>query len=226
MMRKDRQMIPTQPIRLLYLFDPLCGWCYAAAPAVAAMAGEYGPAFEFMPSGLFAGSGARPLDDAMATHAWTNDQRIARMTGQPFSEFYRDNVLARRDRPFDSGPLTLAMTAVRAVDPTLEAHFLHRAQTARYVEGRDTADPVVLAEIASVFENVPNNLATRLVSDQDLAAATSARIAEARRLQSRIGVSGVPALVVRTAAGDRLVHGTALYGGREAVLPAIQAAAV
>ncbi len=45
--------------RLLYLFDPLCGWCYAAAPAVTAMASEYGPAFEFMPSGLFAGSGAR-----------------------------------------------------------------------------------------------------------------------------------------------------------------------
>lgn len=218
-------MSTTQPLRLLYLFDPLCGWCYAAAPAVAAMAEEYGLAFEFMPSGLFAGSGARPLDDAMATHAWTNDQRIARMTGQPFSELYRDNVLARRDRPFDSGPLTLAMTAVRAADPTLEAHFLHQAQTARYVEGRDTTDPVILAEIASGLTSAVADLAGRLVSDRDLAAATSARIAEARRLQSRIGVTGVPALVVRTATGDRLVHGTALYGGREAMLPAIQAAA-
>jgi putative protein-disulfide isomerase len=218
-------MSTDQPIRLLYLFDPLCGWCYAAAPAVAAMAEEYGQAFEFMPSGLFAGSGARPLDEAMATHAWTNDQRIARMTGQPFSGLYRDNVLARRDRPFDSGTLTLAMTALRAVDPSLEAQFLHRAQTARYVEGRDTTDPVILAEIASGLTNAVTDLADRLVSDRDLAAATGNRIAEARRLQSRIGVTGVPALVVRTAAGDRLVHGTALYGGREAVLPAIEAAA-
>lgn len=79
-------MSASQPFRLLYLFDPLCGWCYAAAPAVAAMAEEYGPAFEFMPSGLFAGSGARPPNDAMATHAWTNDQRIAQITGQVFSE--------------------------------------------------------------------------------------------------------------------------------------------
>ncbi|MFC1458478.1 DsbA family protein [Microvirga arabica] len=218
-------MSANQPIRLLYLFDPLCGWCYAAAPAVAAMASEYGPAFEFMPSGLFAGSGARPLNDAMATHAWTNDQRIAGMTGQVFSELYRENVLARRDRPFDSGPLTLTMTAVRAVDPALEAQFLHRAQTARYVDGRDTTDPAVLAEIASGLETGLENLATRLVSDEDLATATAARIAETRNLQSRMGVSGVPALVVRTAAGDHLVHGAALYGGRDAVLPAIEAAA-
>ncbi len=218
-------MSASQPIRLLYLFDPLCGWCYAAAPAATAMAEEYGPTFEFMPSGLFTGSGARPLNDAMATHAWTNDRRIAQMTGQVFSELYRDNILARRDRPFDSGPLTLAMTAVRAVNPALEAHFLHRAQAARYVDGRDTTDPVVLAEIASGHAPGLENLAIRLVSDEGLATATAARVAEARRLQSRIGVSGVPALVIRLETGDHLVHGPALYGGREAVLPAIEAAA-
>jgi putative protein-disulfide isomerase len=189
------------------------------------MVEEYGQAFEFMPSGLFAGSGARPLNDAMATHAWTNDQRIAKMTGQVFSEFYRDNILARRDRPFDSGPLTLAMTAVRAVDPALEAQFLHQAQAARYVEGQDTTDPAVLAEIASGLATGLENLATRLVSDEDLVTATAARVVEARRLQSQIGVTGVPALIIRTAAGDHLVHGAALYGGGEAVLPAIKAVA-
>lgn len=216
----------TSPIRLLYLFDPLCGWCYAAAPAVAAMVGEYGSAFEFMPTGLFAGPGSRRLDDAFATHAWTNDQRIAWMTGQPFSDLYRDNILNRRDRPFDSGPLTMAMTAVRAVDPALEAQYLHRAQIARYVEGRDTTDPMVLAEIASEIAGAPKDLAARLVSDQDLANVTATRVTEAQRLHSQVGVHGVPALVVRTAAGDRVVHGPALYGGREHVLPAIKAASV
>jgi putative protein-disulfide isomerase len=180
-------MSSNQPIRLLYLFDPLCGWCYAAAPALAAMTEEYGPTLEFMPSGLFAESG-----HARSSTLWpcmpgptTNDQRIARMTGQPFPELYRDNVLARRDRPFDSGPRTLAMTAIRVVDPAMEAQFLHRAQVARYVEGRDTTDPVILAEIASGLRNVVTDLATRLVSDRDLAAATSARIAEAQHLRSQ-----------------------------------------
>jgi len=154
-----------------------------------------------------------------------NDQRIAQMTGQVFSDLYRDNILARRDRPFDSGPLTLAMTAVRAVNPALEAHFLHRAQAARYVECRDTTDPAVLAEIAAGLSPGLENLAIRLVSDEGLATAAAARVAEAQRLQSQIGVTGVPALVVRTAARDHLVHGAALYGGREAVLPAIEAAA-
>lgn len=39
---KDKPM----DITLHYLFDPLCGWCYGAAPALSALAGEPGIAVE------------------------------------------------------------------------------------------------------------------------------------------------------------------------------------
>jgi putative protein-disulfide isomerase len=178
-----------------------------------------------MPTGLFAGPGARALDDAFATHAWTNDRRIARLTGQPFSELYRDSILARRDLTFDSGPLIRAMTALRDIDPALEAAFLHHAQTARYVQGRDTSDPRVLAELAADIGRAPDRLAERIADDEMLAAVTNDRMREAQRLHAQTGARGVPALVVRTTAGDHLLHGSALYGGRERVLAAIDAVA-
>lgn len=213
---------PQSP-RLRYFFDPLCGWCYASAPAVSAMVEEFGAAFEFMPTGLFTGPGARPLDDAFATHAWTNDQRIGRLTGQPFSERYRDGILARRDITFDSGPLTRAMTAFREVDPALEGAFLHHAQTARYVQGRDTSNPDVLEELASEISGAPDRLAERIIHDAGLTATTNERMKEGKRLHAQSGARGVPALVVSTAAGDHLLHGEALYGGRDRVLAAIDA---
>ena len=89
---------------LTYLFDPLCGWCYGAVPTIRRLAQDPALSIELVPAGLFAGPGARAMDDHFARHAWSNDQRIAQLTGQPFSVRYRERVLADRSTPLDSGP--------------------------------------------------------------------------------------------------------------------------
>ncbi|WP_353611301.1 hypothetical protein [Paracidovorax avenae] len=68
---------------LHYLFDPLCGWCYGAGGTVAELAALPGVALRLLPSGLFSGEGARPMSADFADYAWSNDQRIERLTGQP-----------------------------------------------------------------------------------------------------------------------------------------------
>lgn len=45
--------------KLQYLFDPLCGWCYASAPALSYLAQHHADQLELMPSGLFSDEGAR-----------------------------------------------------------------------------------------------------------------------------------------------------------------------
>ena len=70
-------------MRVTYLFDPLCGWCYGAGPALERL-GQLGDVtLELMPTGLFAGEGARMMDAQFAAYAWQNDERIARLTGSP-----------------------------------------------------------------------------------------------------------------------------------------------
>lgn len=130
-----------------YIFDPLCGWCYGASAALAAVADSAAVHLNLLPSGLFSGDGARTMDDDFAAYAWSNDQRIAHLTGQPFSERYRDQVLANRQQRFDSGPATLALTAVALTAPQREADALKAIQQARYVEGRDITDIDTLAAI-------------------------------------------------------------------------------
>ena len=71
-------------MRIIYLFDPLCGWCYGAGPALEKLAQLDGVTVDLAPTGLFAGGASRPMDKHFAAYAWQNDQRIARLTGQPF----------------------------------------------------------------------------------------------------------------------------------------------
>lgn len=122
---------------LVYLYDPLCGWCYGAGGPLPQVLESTCIALRLIPTGLFSGSGARAMDDDFAAYAWSNDQRIERLTGQVFSERYRDQVLADRLQGFDSAPSTLALSAVSLTSPEHEFEALKAIQAARYVDGLD-----------------------------------------------------------------------------------------
>lgn len=203
-----------------YLFDPLCGWCYGAAPVIGQLAQHPDIQLALAPTGLFAGSGQR-MDAAFAEYAWANDQRIAGLTGQRFTEAYRQNVLGRTGSPFDSSAMTLALTAVPESEPVRELAVLRVLQEARYVDGLDTGS-------AQVVDGVLRRMGLDGVADQvaapDLALRerNALRLQQARRLMRSLGAQGVPGLVVHSAAGQRLLGGNALYGDLEQLLRQIQ----
>lgn len=210
-------------MRITCLFDPLCGWCYGATRALEAIAADPGFELELLAVGLFAGEGARPMDAGFAAYAWSNDQRIARLTGQVFSDEYRRRVLGGTARPFDSGPATLALAAVSATAPERGLQALEAIQRARYVEGRDTTDLAVLADV--LMHLGLERAAERLRAPDDLLlAACRDLIAEGRAAMRRFGVNGVPALIVGGADGQRLVPANALFSDTEGLLDRLRAA--
>ena len=209
-------------VTVTYLFDPLCGWCYAAAPALKLEGVEV----VLAPTGLFAGAGARPMDAQFAAYAWANDQRIQQLTGQSFTQAYRDQILGAEGGRFDSGPATLALTAVAQTAPERELDALHALQHARYVEGRDNADPVVIADVLNSLGLQAAAARLREPSDA-LRVALLERVAAARVTMQLLGAQGVPQLAVAGQGGAlRLVGGDALLGPRDALLARVQAAAV
>ena len=195
---------------LHYLYDPLCGWCYGATPAIDALIEASGVAVELLPTGLFSGPGARLMDESFAAFAWSNDQRIARATGQLFSDDYRQKVLAHRERLFDSGPATLALAAVSVSEPERERQALKAIQRARYVDGADvtsTATLVRLLEEAGLGKS-----AEKLAHpDQDLHAANQERIGKAQLLMRRMGARGVPTLIFKSNEELKLLNTAALF---------------
>lgn len=195
---------------LQYLFDPLCGWCYGASAATSEVASAAGIQLELMPSGLFSGDGARPMDDSFASYAWSNDQRIERLTGQPFSERYRTQVLADRQQRLDSGPATLALTAVAMTAPQRELQALQAIQRARYVEGRDITQLETLIAVLTAL-GLEASAALLVDPSSPLIEANHSRTERARRLMREVGANGVPAFVAEKNGQHRLLRVDSMY---------------
>lgn len=210
----------SDPITVTYLFDPLCGWCYGASPMVRHLAGAPGLALALAPTGLFSGPGARPMDADFAAYAWSNDQRIAKLSGQIFSETYRRDVLDAPGQRFDSAAATAGLTAVHLTRPDAELDALAALQAARYVDGRDI---VTTGGVAAVLR--ANGLAAaadRLAaSDPVLTDAVQQRTTTAQRMMATFGARGVPALVAGTGGNRRLLGANVLFGDPQALIAAI-----
>lgn len=221
--RKLKVNVVTETIHLTYLYDPLCGWCYGASPALERLLQQDGFAVTIIPTGLFAGAGAFPMNAGFAAHAWEADQRIAELTGQVFSEDYRNNVLESGTGQVDSGPATLALTAVHLIAPERELEALKAIQCARYVEGRDNGDPAAIADILSAL--ALDDAATRFASpDDELLSANRARINAGQAEMRRFGARGVPTLIAGQGQDARVVSSSALYGGADELIADLRAA--
>ena len=205
----------TAKTHITYLFDPLCSWCYGASPLLAQLAAAPDLTITLAPTGLFSDSGARPMDERFAAFAWSNDQRIGSLTGQRFTDAYRSQVLAKGGM-LDSGPATLALTAVALTAGQHELDALRFIQEARYVSGRDVTD---ISELQSVLASGGlASAASRLASfDSDLMAANRERMASARALMREFAVNGVPGLIADDGARRTLLKAQDLFSGGDLV---------
>ena len=175
---------------LHYIFDPLCGWCYAAAPLIAAARRVPGLEIALHGGGMMNG---RAITPEWRDYVIPHDQRIAQLTGQPFGADYFDVLLRDTSAVMDSAPPTTAILASeelagRGLD------MLQRLQRAHYVEGRRIADTSVLAQLAQElgldpagFEAAFARLAGR---------ATEQHFSESRQWLARSGGQGFPTLAL------------------------------
>jgi putative protein-disulfide isomerase len=196
---------------LIYLYDPLCGWCYGAMPAIHGLADLGGCIVEPVPSGLFAAPG-KTLDAEMAHHIEQADARIAAMSGQRFSELYKRKVLANPELPFDSTAATEALTAVSQWNVRRELDALHALQRERFVAGRDISDRSVIAQALSKSLGDDAETWLQRLANPALPGLTDKRVARAKKVMKAVGMHGVPALVWPSEQGMRLLPGQWLFG--------------
>ncbi|MER8629590.1 DsbA family protein [Mesorhizobium opportunistum] len=205
-----------------YLFDPLCGWCYGATPMLDRLSAS-GVRIELLPTGLFSGAGARPMDEGFAAHAWANDQRIERLTGQKFTQTYRRDVLDVRGTLLDSHAATLGISAAGLEGPGGRLTALKAIQRARYVDGRDI---VTIDGVAEVLAAAGMADAAGLLQSptERLMKAHRELVGQGRTLFERLHANGVPSLAVIRNDVPRLIGSNALFGSFDNLVAHIAAA--
>lgn len=174
---------------LHYIFDPLCGWCYAAAPLVKAACGLAGVEVQWHGGGMLTGDHRRTITAEWRDKVMSSDQRIAEMTGQPFGDGYFNGLLKDIGAPMDSEPPTTAMLAAEALaGKGLE--MLSAEQKAHYVDGLRISEPAVLRQLA---QDIGLDAAAYDESYASLSgAATQRHMAESRQLLDLAQGQGFP----------------------------------
>ena len=172
---------------LHYVYDPLCGWCYGAAPLVAA-------ARKVVPvrahgGGMMAGAQRQAVTPQLRAYVAAHDQRIAQSSGQPFGDAYTNGLLRDTTAMLDSEPPIAAVLAADDVG-SRGLDMLARLQVAHYVEGRRIADRDVLVALAG--ELGLGRTAFEQALDRIEGAATQHHIAESRAMLARLGGRGFP----------------------------------
>jgi putative protein-disulfide isomerase len=178
-----------QSIAFDFLFDPLCGWCYGAAPTIAALRTALPVRFDLYPIGLFYKEGVRPMDTGIAQYIRQVDQRLSQMTGQPLGKDYMAKLVVAGAPALNSAPAIRAILAAESGVAGKGLDLQETLQKARFVDGRDITDSAEIAKIAA--ENGIELEKTITEADVDR------RIAASRQLLARYGMNGVPALVLR-----------------------------
>ncbi|SFV09159.1 DsbA family protein [Pseudoduganella namucuonensis] len=183
---------------LHYIFDPLCGWSYAAAPLISAARGVPGLGIAFHSGGMLTGASRRAITPQWRDHVTPHDRRIAQLTGQPFGAAYLDGLLRDTSAVMDSAPPSTAILAAeelagRGLD------MLHRVQRAHYAEGRRIADTPVLAELARELGLDPAGFAAAFA--RLAGPATDRHFTESRQWLARCGGQGFPTIALERGDG-------------------------
>jgi putative protein-disulfide isomerase len=178
---------------LHYIYDPLCGWCYAAAPLVKAAR----EVLRVSPhgGGMMTGARRQNVTPQLREYVKPHDVRIAQLSGQPFGVAYLDGLLHDTSAVFDSAPPTAAMLAAeelagRGLD------MLAALQIAHYVEGRRIADRTVLIDVAASLDLDPVGFGTAL--DRQSSDGVEAHIQQTRAFMAQVGAQGFPSFVLES----------------------------
>ncbi len=191
------------------IYDTYCGWCYGAAPIFDALV-DTGTNVEVLHRQLFQGPLAYRMSEGKGALVLKADARIQELTGQKFSQTYKQNVVLSDTEVLASHYTAQAAALVHEQGPRKEFALRQRLERARYIEGilasnRDAVITALLAE--GVSANTAAQIGTQALADKaDLVAR------KAENLMAQVGSQGVPT-ILRTEGGliTQIDH-SAFYG--------------
>lgn len=135
-------------MKLIYVMDPLCGWCYGNTANTQKVYEKYMHIYDFeiLPAGMWVGANARKQTKQMADFIKRHDPQVQQATGTEFGSDYfkfieNENVL------LDSEVPSRAIVTVKKLWPALSVIFTAEVQKARYWFGKDLNEDATYLDI-------------------------------------------------------------------------------
>ncbi len=200
--------------KTVVIYDTFCGWCYGAAPVFDAIV-DAGENVEVFHRHLFEGSAAPRMSEGKGDQILTLVPEVEALTGQPFSQAFKDKIARSQTEVLESGLSAQAAALVHDLGPQKEFAVRHRLETLHFGEGVSSADRQAIVN-ALIAEGVAPREAER-IGTPELEAEAAALANRAKALMAKVQSRGVPTVLkIRGDQVTRLDH-EAFYGRSEAI---------
>ena len=153
--------------QILYIFDPLCGWCYGFSETIWSFYQQHRSRYDFIPivGGMITGSRIGPASD-MYDYLKQAIPRLETTTGCKMGQPYMDMIQSDKVI-FNSEPPCRAVVTFRSIQPQNSLSFVRELQKAHFQQGKDYNNEDMYATILSQFEVDPEAFYTAYAS-QDI----------------------------------------------------------
>lgn len=188
-------------MELIYLFDPLCGWCYGFGHQLEIFKNKYQSQLNYtvISGGMVTGSRVGSLSE-IAPNIQDSTPRVEQLSGIKFGEAFMNDLRGAGNTILDSTPPSKAFVILKETFPSQQVELAHKIQSLFYSQGLDLnrVDSYLtlcthlgydLEEFKANFEGLTYQLATK---DEFVRAAN-------------FGVSGYPTVVLRQSENYYLV---------------------
>ncbi len=179
-------------MEIIYLFDPLCGWCYGFGPQINKFAQAH-PEFSYtvLSGGMVTGSRVGPLSQ-IAPYIKEGVQRIEDLAGVKFGPTFLADLHGEGKTHMDSLPPTKAFVILKEAYPDKAVSLAHDIQAVFYHDGKDLNE-------AESYKDLCNKLGYAYDAFADKFNSVEYQLAAKDEFNetARYGVSGYPTVVVR-----------------------------
>lgn len=178
-------------VRLVYLQDTLCGWCYGFSPQVLQLQRHYAGVvpIDVVAGGMIRGSRVGTIAD-VAPYIRTAYRRVEETTGTQFGEPFLKNLHAEASLILDSVIPARAIVTAKRIAPEHVLNITHDLQAAIYRDGRDITHDETYRLIANRYDIDADVFLEEMTSDR-----VTAGVEEEFAFTEALGVTGFPTVI-------------------------------
>jgi len=182
-----------KPYKIIYIYDPLCGWCYGFSQVIQECYEKHKDEFEFevLSGGMMIGERVGSIN-TIAPFIKTAYHSVERTTGIKFGEPYLRH-LEEGTMILDSELPSIALSVFKLYFPDLAIPYVHDLQSALYFDGKNPNEYELYRYLAVNFGIDPDEFEIKMKLDTSKEAAYY-DFALARQLR----VESYPAVLIQT----------------------------
>jgi putative protein-disulfide isomerase len=192
---------PEKTMKLYYVYDGLCGWCYGFSPVITAFDTKYNNelAIEAIPGGMITGDRVGPIGEVLSFLSPEDFKRVEDYTGVRYGKNFMEGLLKDGTSTFTSIPSATALMLFKELKPADQVAFAGELLKMVYQDGHAPMDYTAYGTLAEQFGLDATDFSTKMQEDKYLKAAEQAFVQA-----SNLGVNGYPTLILEED-GKRIV---------------------